>query len=497
MKKINTTIFPLILLMGITINYYSLSAQTSSDISALIGALLGESPLEEDLQELCDFYGGRVTGTEANLKSVEWGMDKFQKAGVAVQKEAFTMPQLWVENATTAKVSGDINFSPKVVALSYSRPTPNEGIKTRLLDGGHGTLKDFARLGAGVKGQFILVETDVLIDIDGLFKEYADAVDIEARALEAEAAGVVYMSSRPRRLLYRHNASRGTDNTLPMIVMGREDALRCLRSIRAGQSLMIDVFIDLNLGGQYSAENVIAEIKGSTKPEEVVIIGAHLDSWGLGTGANDNACNVALMIDIARQLTKLGIRPQRTIRFALWNGEEQGMFGSWGYCKSHKDELDQHLMAMSVDIGSGPIIGFFSNGRPELQAATEKLLQPVEGLGPFLIVDLPIVGTDNYDFMMEGIGNLVANHRPASYAINYHAESDTYDKVDLKSLKVNSAIVAALTLGYANMPDTMINWKRQNRSEVQTLIDGTNLEMQMRMFNLWNPWVEGKRGRKE
>ena len=114
-----------------------------------------------------------------------------------------------------------------------------------------------------------------------------------------------------------------------------------------------------------------------------------------------------MMIDIARQMKKYNIRPKRTIRFALWNGEEQGYFGSWAYTKDHKKELDNHIMALSIDIGSGALSGFFTNGEEKLVAAVDEVLKPVAGLGDFTQLNVPIVGTDNFDFMLQGIGNLV------------------------------------------------------------------------------------------
>ena len=475
---------------------FSQSSTANNDMAQLMAALLGETPIEEDLQELCDKYGGRVTGTASNLQSVEWGLKKFREAAVDVQKEKFQIPSLWLENASLAKVSGDANFTPKVVAKHYSKSTPKGGITAPIVDLGTGSEEDFAKAKEGLEGKFILVEMDLCLDIDGLFKEYVDAALIEQRAAKASVAGLVFMSSRPKKLLYRLIASQGIANDLLLLVMGREDAKRCQRILRNGGELDLNVDVQVTTAGETDSYNVIGEIKGSEKADEVVIIGAHLDSWGLGTGANDNGANVSMMIDIARQMKKLNIQPKRTIRFALWNGEEQGMFGSEGYCISHAKELDKHIMTLSVDIGSGPIIGFFTNGRPELLEAVEEVVQPFEGLGPFLNIDVPIVGTDNFDFMLQGVANLVANHKPATYGINYHAESDTYDKVDLKSLKVNSAIIAALTLSFANLADEKVSWKRQDRTAIQALIEQHKIEFSMRMLGVWEEWIKGERGRK-
>ena len=453
--------------------------------------------METDLQELCDQYGGRVTGTPANAAAVDWGLQKFREANVSAQKEPFDIASLWVENATFAKVSGGASFQPKVVAKYFSKPTPTGGLTAKIVDVGYGTAEDFAKAGDAVRGNFVLVEHDLCLNIDGLFKEYSDAARADKLAAEHGAVGIINMASRPKKLLYRFIASDGYDHQLVNLVMGREDAQRCQRLLRQGNDLDFTVNLDASYSGQRTLNNVVAEIRGSEKPEEVVLIGAHIDSWGLGTGANDNGCNVAMMIDIARQMQQLGIRPRRTIRFALWNAEEQGYFGSEGYTLRHENELDKHVMAMSVDIGSGAITGFFTNGRPELAETTAEVMAVASGLGAKSTVDVPIVGTDNFDFMLQGVGNLVANHKPFNYGQNYHAESDTYDKVDVEQLKRNAAIVAAVTLGYANLPDEKITWNRQTRAEIQQeIIDKHHLEFSMRMFGVWDVWVDGERGRK-
>lgn len=116
----------------------------------------------------------------------------------------------------------------------------------------------------------------------------------------------------PNGLLYRHNASLGPDNKHPLLIMEREEALRALRLIRAGKRLIFTARLDVDRGGPYKSFNVIGEIRGREKPTEIVLIGAHLDSWGLGTGANDNGCNVALVIDLARQIKRLGVLPRQS-----------------------------------------------------------------------------------------------------------------------------------------------------------------------------------------
>ena len=394
-----------------------------------------------------------------------------------------------------SRFAGILPFSPRVTALPFSGATPANGVTAPLLDGAQGDSVAFAALGKRAAGAWILVEQDELKDIDGLFREYAQAGQIENRAWKAGAQGIVYMGSRPNDLLYRHNLNLGYRNTGHLgLVMERDGALRAMRLLRAGTPLMLTATLDLTLGPAYESANVVGEIRGSTHPDEVVLIGAHFDSWELGAGVLDNGANAMLVLDLARQITRLGIRPSRTIRFVLWNGEEQGMYGSLGYSRTHAAELDRHVMTTSIDIGTGRITGFFTGSRPELLPAVDRALEPVLGFGPFTQIDQPIVGTDNYDFMLEGVANLVANQESANYGPNYHARSDEFARADQQQLRLNAAILGAMTLRFAEMPAT---WKRQSRAEIERLVATTGLREQMESFGMWEDWAGGVRGRKK
>ena len=474
---------------------FPLTAAEAGDAHRLVAAILGQTPMIDDLRELTDTIGGRPTGSPANLRSVDWTLERFREAGVTARREAFEMPALWLAGEASVVVYGEgVRFEPRVAAMPFSTATPEEGSRALLLDAGRGDDADFERLGERARGAFVLIETDLLEDLAGLFAEYAATARIEPRAFAAGALGVIYMGSRSRDVLYRHNAALGPENRHPILAMERDGAQRALRLLRSGAELSVEARIAVHSGGPYESYNVIGEIPGAGASPEIVVVGAHLDSWGLGTGALDNGCNVAMLIDVARQMKRLDIVPRRTVRFVLWNGEEQGLEGSWGYVRRHQDELDRHVMAASIDIGSGRITGFFTGGRPELAAAVERSLEPVAGLGPFVQVDEPIVGTDNYDFMMEGIGNLVAAQESANYGPNYHARSDTFDKVDQTQLRLNAAVTAAVVLGFAEMD---ADWGRQSREQIQRLVDSTTLGEEMKTFGYWDDWVTGKRGRRE
>jgi hypothetical protein len=468
--------------------------QAQDAVPRLVGALLGDTPMVTDLRVLTDQIGGRPTGSPANRRAVDWALERLKAAGVPAVREGFRMPGLWLERSATAVVRGPgVEFAPRIVAMPNSTGA-EPGRTAPLVDGGLGREADYRALGSTARGAFVLVETAELRDLDGLFREYSESVGIERRGFDAGAAGVIYQSSRPGNNLYRHNASLAFSNRHPVLAMERDGAARALRLLRSGVTLSIAASVMVESGPAYESWNVIGEIRGSRLPDEIVVVGAHLDSWDLGTGALDNGANVAMLIDVARQMRRLGLQPARTVRFALWNGEELGLFGSFGYTVSHRAELPRHVVAASFDIGTGRITGFFTNGRAELAAVLDRALAPVAGLGPYTHPNVPVVGTDNFDFMMQGVPNLIANQESANYGPNYHARSDEFDKADLRQLRLNAAVTAAVIWEFANSPSARL--PHHSAAQVDSLIAATDLEQQMRGFcNLWDAWVKGERGR--
>jgi carboxypeptidase Q len=168
------------------------------------------------------------------------------------------------------------------------------------------------------------------------------------------------------------------------------------------------------------------------------------------------------------------------------------MWGSAGYVQRHADEMDSHVAAVTFDTGSGKTTGFYLNGREELRKPLDEILEPVAGLGVSGHTVEAVDGTDNFDFMLSGVPNLVANQAADPYLPDYHAESDVPDVVDAREASINNAISAVLTWGLAEMPERLA--PRQTRSEVEKLLHDTQVDEQMKAFDQWNDWEEGKRG---
>jgi carboxypeptidase Q len=248
------------------------------------------------------------------------------------------------------------------------------------------------------------------------------------------------------------------------------------------------------IGGPIEQENVVGEIRGYEKPDEIVILGAHLDSWELGTGALDNGCNAALVIEAARAIKATGLLPRRTIRFVLFSGEEQGTIGSFEYVKAHRAELDKIRAMITYDSGIGRVTGYSLGGRRDIEAGVREALKPLEAWGANNHTYDASFGTDNFDFLLEGVPTLVANQEEANYLPNYHAASDTLDKVDMLELKLHTVIAALTAWGIADRTELL--GKRLARSEIERQMKETGLDQQMKTLGYWDAWQSGGRGRK-
>ncbi len=466
-------------------------AAGGSSAGRLAAMLLAETPVVSDLEMLCDRIGGRTTGSAACERSIDWFVSRFREAGAdRVWTEEFPMPALWEEGRSRAEIISPERIPLSVVAMPFSPATPKKGLESAVVDLGDGEPGRFQDAGARLRGAVGLVDSNVLQGWEDLFLDYLRLPPIMERARAAGAAGLLLVGGRARNLLYRHVATFGDPAPFPMAILAREDGLRLARLARSGATIRLD--LDVRTGPSFKSRNVLAEIRGSERPEEIVLAGAHLDSWELGTGALDNGVNCAMLLDIARQLAASGSRPRRTVRFVLFTGEEQGMWGSLGYARGHRAELDRHAAAIIFDTGTGRITGFSLGGRDDLRPLVEGSLTAVAGYDAARHTTDAFVGTDNFDFLLEGVPNLVADQEPANYLENYHASSDTFDKADLRELKINGAIAAVVIRGLADVPSRA---PRQDRAGIVALLDRTGLAAQMRTFGLWDAWDKKTRGR--
>ena len=463
----------------------------------IIQSALGVSPLEENLRYLTDVIGGRVTGSAAADRAVGWAVEAFRHTGVdEVMTEKFMVPVSWAEGLTRVEALAPEAFRVRLVSTGWSPGIPEGGITTEIVDVGNGDDAGFAKVGDAAKDAIVLVHSKLLVTWDDLSNEYEVQPAIIGRAQQAGAAAIFWMSTRPNLLMYRHtNTGDGQLESLPQAVVAREDAERVARFLASGQKVRVHFDMPNRVGGPVESENVVAEIRGREKPDEFVLVGAHLDSWELGTGALDNGCNAAMVIDAARAIRASGSLPRRSIRFVLFTGEEQGMLGSWAYAKAHRAELDRMIAAVIFDNGNGAVTGYSLQGRKDVLPAVREALQPAQPLGVKEFTLDAGADTDNFDFLLEGVPTLVANQEPANYMLNYHAASDTFDKVDIAELKKHVAILGITAYALADREQRI--GPRQSRAEIESLMKETGLEEELKAEGSWKMWESGQRGRQQ
>jgi carboxypeptidase Q len=481
----------------------------TNEANLVIQSALQHSHLEANLHRLTDEIGGRVPGTLAMQHAVAWGIEAFKAAGAdSVHTEGFAIPYSWSEGATEMSAStaylvdattvggGTVLSSFRVRAVSVAWAPALAPVKhVPVIDVGDGTEADFKKAG-DVSGKILLVHTIVLKTWDDLFAEYTKAPPVIDLAVKAKAKAVAFMATREHDILYRHtNSAAGEIDRLPMVIVAREDGERMARLLAAGNLVWADLSIPNQIGGAIKASNVVAEIRGSEKPDEFVILGAHLDSWELGTGALDNGCNAALVVDALRAIKASGVKPRRTIRFILFSGEEQGLIGSRAYAFNHRAELDKAAGVIVYDSGTGKTTGFSVGGRKDVLFTAKELIAP---LAQFDVKELKTDmewGTDHFDFMLEGVPTFVADQEEANYLENYHAVSDTYDKVDFPQLKKHAAEAAALSIELADLPEKI--GPRLTHDQIEQTMRETNSVEMLKADGIWDDWVSGKRGRQK
>lgn len=453
------------------------------------------SPLEENLRVLTDEIGGRMAGTPAMKQAVDWGVSAFNAAGAdTVAVEPFTIETSWQEGNTQIQIVSPDKFNIHARSFGWS-PALVTNTPVRVVDIGDGSPEAFKKAG-DISGAVVLLHSNPNKSWGDLFGEYLHFAPVADRAVAGKAAAIAVMSTHQRDLMYRHiHAGPHKLDDLPVFLVAREDAQRIARVLTKNKNVAMNINMPNKIGPAVTTWNVIAEIKGSEKPNEWVLLGAHLDSWELGTGALDNGCNAALVIDALRAIKASGIKPKRSIRFALFSGEEQGLIGSHTYVAAHHDEMKNGAAVVIFDGGSGAVTGFSLGGRKDIASNIKKLLTPLQTYGVKTHTADASVGTDNIDFLLEGIPNLTANQKEANYLDNYHAQSDTFDKVDLKQLRNNVIVAATTVFAIADAPNHP--GKRYSINETDNLLKKTKLDDQMKLFHIWNYWTEIKAKREK
>jgi carboxypeptidase Q len=446
-----------------------LAPQLVAELKQLSAAALASDYAHAQLAHLCNNIGPRLSGSAQANHAVQYVAAEMRRLGLEVQLEKVMVPH-WVRGVETGELVQFTGQAPgttqKVVltALGGSVATPAEGLTADVIVvDNFDQLKSLGR--SRVAGKIVLFNArfDKQLAAQGLAREaYGQAVlyratgPSEAARLGAIASLVRSVGGADYRLPHTGGLRYAPDAPkIPAAAVSAEDA-----DLIAYLSAQGKVQMRLKLTPQTLPDvesfNVIADLKGSTHPEQIVIVSGHLDSWDLGTGALDDAAGVAVAMQVAQLIKRSGLRPKRTIRVIGWMNEENGLKGALTYAENHRASLANHVAAIESDLGAGHPAGFSVHA----SAAAIEILRPIaavlEASGAGIITESDgAQGADISPLDAAGVPTLAPIQDNRTYFNYHHTAADTLDKVVPRELAENAAIMTVLAYAIANLREPL------------------------------------------
>lgn len=421
----------------------------------LIGAALSEGHAFSRLAELTDGVGQRPTGSEGAEAAVQWARKSFEADGVQVALEPVKVPH-WVRGEGSARVLASRRgrvHALAVLALGGSVGTPPKGLSAEVVE--VRSLEEVAALGDKVKGKIVFFNHAMAESSD-----YGKVVGLRSRgasvAAKAGAVGMLIRSLATASLRSPHTGAMRYEEgpRIPAAAVSVEDG-ELLHRLLVGGPVRVELKLGCQMLPDVDSFNVVAEVKGREKPREVVLLGAHLDSWDVGTGAHDDGTGVVMVMEAARLLGQLKPAPRRTVRVVLYMNEENGLDGARAYAEAHKAELTEHVAALEMDSGGERPLGVALHAGAGAEDVVRPWLKPLEalGAGSFMVGE---AGGADISTLAPGRVPLVGLRVDSSrYFDIHHSEADTLDKVDPKDLARTTAALVWLSYALAESPNVL------------------------------------------
>ncbi len=405
------------------------------------------------LRSLTDEVGPRMSGTPGDARAVDWALAKMKSLGlVNVRAERVMVPH-WERGEGSGSIVAPVQQSLILTALGGSVGTPEGGLEAEVL--AVPSLQALEDLPADkVRGKIVFFDKPMARTRDG--SGYGKAVDVRGKgAIAASKKGAIAVLIRsvgtgPARLPHT-GALRYVDDVpkIPAAALALPDADLLRRTLERGPAR-----VKLNLGCKQlddaPSANVVGEVTGSETPDELVLLGAHLDSWDLGTGAVDDGAGVAAVLEAARLISELPRRPRRTVRVVLFANEEAGLRGAIEYAKVHKDELPKHTMALEIDLGAGRVYGVHYLAGPSSGPGFQAIAAPLRVLGVAPPIASEHHGADLWPLRAAGVPLVDLAQDATKYFDLHHTADDTLDKVDPGDLDHVVAATTAFAFGAAD-----------------------------------------------
>lgn len=438
------------------------------DVAHIVGYAFVRNGAPQFLETLTDRIGGRITGSPESRQTADLILKSLKEAGFdTAHFEPYEVPTTWSHGRIAGEVVSPIHRSLYIGTYGWC-PGTNGAIDVPLAD--IGSADGQSPMPANVRGAAVLVT----LGSNGLGTSYVGTrYSIMKQLAQAGAAAMMIVSDKPDRMVYTSGFLFYPRAPLPVLSIAAEDAALLRRLLSHGEvKLKLDV--QNSFGGPVQERNVVADLPGED-PQEMVLLTAHFDSWDPAQGANDNGVGVAAVLEGARLMKSLKIKPQHTIRFVFFSGEEQSDLGSRAYVTQHKAELDHIWAVINTDAGAQAPLGLKLYGRKDLEPMTAQVLKPLAALNANQIILDADFESDEESFMLVGVPAYSLAVEPGDYyRVRHHTIVDTYERVDSRMLSLDTAVLAISALSFADAEQRP--GKRLSPSEVHDLLQRTGLE---------------------
>jgi len=413
------------------------------------------------LQELCDDIGNRLSGSERLDRALKWAKHSMINDGQENVRIEKVMVRRWVRGKESLELLYPQKFSMAMLGLGGSVGTPINGITAEVIVARD--KKHLDELGDKASGKIVLFNFPMPKYDPEKGSGYGKTVKYRgfgaSWAAEKGAVACLVRSVTAHSLRSPHTgAMRYLDNIkkIPTCAVSVEDAEMMARIIARGGKVRVKLYMEAKTHDPVPSGNVIAEYRGSEKPDEIVVIGGHIDSWDVGQGAHDDGTGCVIAMEVIHVLRKLGLRPRRTIRVVLWTNEENGLAGGLQYAKDHEKEADKTFAAIESDSGGFDPQGFsidLEDDKKEEIAAEQlrDILKLLEPLGKFR-VRTGSSGADVGPLRKQGVPAMGLWVDMRKYFDYHHSHADTVDKVDPKELSRCVAVMAVMAYILADRP---------------------------------------------
>ncbi len=470
---------PQILLLPVcAFSQATVATGNSGDVTErIVGAALSRGGAISFLETLTDTIGGRVTGSPESRATSELILKELRAAGFDnAHFEEFPIATGWQRGPASAWVVSPVKQSLFVGSYGWAPGTKGrvDAPLVTVTATSDGKLSEEA---AKLRGAAVLVTLLVNTDTGAGTTYAANYVVMRSRtARQLANAGAVAMlipSEKPDRMLYTSAAGLYPRALLPILSVAKEDTLYLRRLLAKGN---VRIGFDVqNTFDEYPAKerNVVADLPGSN-PDEVVLLGAHFDSWDPAQGADDNGSGVAAVLEAARILKSLSVKPRATLRFVFFSGEEQACLGSRAYAETHKKELDHLWAALIMDNGALLPTGFSLHGRDDLRTPLQQRWTQLAAIGAGAIVTGGDLYSDDETFVVAGVPSLSLEVAASDYDNRHHTIIDTFDKIDPLALALDTAALALGAYSIANAEQAP--GRRLSPQEVDSLLKRTGQE---------------------